>query len=165
MAIQPRFADRILAGEKRVEFRKVPFRFPVSHVIIYSSGPVCRIVGFFEIDGLDVASPEELWKRYLPVAGVGAEDFQSYFGSAERGVAIRIGRVFRLSAPMSIESLLVNAHPPQSFCYVDTSVLESLAAAASQLDRHELGEVGKRSRSLRQDRTSVRNRAASSSGK
>lgn len=131
MAIQPRFAELILAGAKRVEFRKTRFQSPVSHVVIYSSGPVSKIVGYFEVDGLDVAEPETLWKRYLPIAGVEAKEFASYFGATEQGVAIRIGRVFRLESPVPLQSVSAGAHPPQSFCYLDRSVLESLAAGVS----------------------------------
>lgn len=131
MAIQPRFADLILAGRKRVEFRKTRFRSPVSHVVIYSTGPVGKVVGFFEVEGLDVAAPERLWERYVSVAGVEACFFESYFGAAELGVAIRIGDVFKLRSPVPLGTVSAGTHPPQSFCYLDDSAL-------SRLERRQL---------------------------
>jgi len=46
LSIKPKFADRIMAGSKKFEFRKVIFRQPaIDEIVIYSSSPVKKIVG------------------------------------------------------------------------------------------------------------------------
>lgn len=126
MAIQPRFADLILRGTKKVEFRKTRFRKPVSHVVIYASWPIKRVVGVFEVEGLDIADPLALWERYDNVAGISREDFMAYYKGHMTGVAIRVGHVTELSEPVPLTAVHDTCTPPQSFQYVETSVLSCL---------------------------------------
>jgi predicted transcriptional regulator len=56
-----------MEGTKQVEFRKRAFGRQVSYVVVYSSSPVKQVVGFFEISGIDEASPGQLWRRYSQV--------------------------------------------------------------------------------------------------
>ncbi len=130
MSIQPEFAERILAGEKRVEFRKTYFRYKVSHVIVYSSNPVQKIVGFFEVEALELDDPASLWKRYSSVGGIARSAFEAYYDGCRRGVAIRIGRTFRLQKPLPLSSLTDTQPPPQSFRYVGAAALRLLASDA-----------------------------------
>lgn len=126
MAIQPRFAQLILCGAKRVEFRKTRFRQTVTHVLIYSSGPVSKVVGGFEVEGVDEADPDDLWNRYVAVGGVSAVDFDTYYGGRSSGVAIRIGRVFELANPLPLDAVCRGSNPPQSFRYLGNSALQTL---------------------------------------
>ncbi len=63
MAIRPHFADSILAGRKRVEFRKRRFSRAVSHVIIYATEPVKRVIGMFEVKSVSDGPPARVWRR------------------------------------------------------------------------------------------------------
>lgn len=127
MAIHPQFAERILAGEKQVEFRKTRFRSQLTHVVIYCTEPVGQVVGFFEVESLDKGSPDELWDRYENVAGICSSDFKSYYNGSRNGVAIRIGKVHRLKKPIPLTALRQGARPPQSFCYLEPRVIEQLS--------------------------------------
>ena len=49
LSIKPEYAEKILKGEKLVEFRIVAFAQEVSKIFIYATSPVCRIVGEFEV--------------------------------------------------------------------------------------------------------------------
>ena len=69
MSIKPEFAARIISGEKRVEFRKQAFREDVSPVVIYSTTPVAAIVGVCEVDGVFVATPSTVWRKYAASQG------------------------------------------------------------------------------------------------
>lgn len=126
MAIHPDFVERILSGEKRVEFRKVQFRSEVTHIVIYCTEPVGSIIGFFEVESLDIASPDDLWDRYAEVSGIDRSGFQSYFDGRVLGVAIRIGRVHQLDNPLPISALGKSSRPPQSFRYLASEVLDEL---------------------------------------
>jgi len=118
MAIKPCYSQRILSGSKRVEFRKTAFRSPVSHVVIYESGTTGKVVGFFEVAGVERGTPSELWERFADVGGVDESDYRKYFQSCSSGVAIRIGSVTALEPPLDIFGLNPQYRPPQSFFYI-----------------------------------------------
>jgi len=118
LPIQPRYAEPILEGIKRVEFRKRVFRREVSHVVVYSSSPVKQVVGFFEILGIDQDAPEHLWRRYSRVGGIEKEDYDRYFARTERGVAIRVGKVHVLQRPVPLDELEPDLRAPQSYAYL-----------------------------------------------
>lgn len=61
LSIRPVFADQILAGTKRVEFRRVRFARMVVSVAIYATQPVGAVVGWFTVRRLVTGTPYELW--------------------------------------------------------------------------------------------------------
>ena len=63
MSIYPEYADRILSGTKKVEFRKTVFRKDVTHILIYATAPSQDVVGYFEGTGIDKVRPEGSWDR------------------------------------------------------------------------------------------------------
>ena len=119
MSIQPQYVDLIFLRQKRVEFRKVRFRRNVSHILIYASRPVMRIVGVAEIRHMEEGNPEDLWRRYSTVGGISREDFLSYYSSTSYGVAIGIGEVHRFAVPLRLSDLDGNLRAPQSYIYLD----------------------------------------------
>lgn len=127
LSIRPRFAQSILRGEKRVEFRKTRFRTDVSHIVMYASSPVQKIVGYFEVLHIDEDSPDQLWCRYHTVGGISQKDFQAYYGSSARGVAIGIRRVWTLPNPVPLTVLGKSLSPPQSFVYLVDGAVRTLA--------------------------------------
>ena len=135
MSIHPRFVDRILEGTKRVEFRKTPFRLPVSHVVIYSTGPVRKVVGLFEVDSVEVDEPHKFWKKYERVSGVEKKEFDDYYDGRTQGAAIRIGKVFRLDTPLALDRAAGLSRPPQSFRYLKPRIIQRL------LERVALGSA------------------------
>jgi predicted transcriptional regulator len=118
LPIQPQYATPILGGTKQVEFRKRPFRRDVTHVVVYSSSPIQQVVGFFELLGIDEDSPEQLWRRYSRVGGITKMDYDRYYASTPRGVAIRVGRVHVLREPLPLARVDPDLHPPQSYAYL-----------------------------------------------
>lgn len=130
MSINPEFADKILSGDKRVEFRKSRFSKQVSHVILYATSPARRVVGAFEVRGIEEAPPEELWERHKHDGGIDAEGFWGYYASTKRACAIVVGTVFRLDPPAILSELEEGLTPPQSFRYVEEPVLDRILGAA-----------------------------------
>lgn len=132
LPIRPRFAELIISGEKKVEFRKTRFRHDVSHVVLYASRPVQKISAYFEVSGMCADSPEGLWARYHSVAGIKRTEFDAYYASAGFGVAIEIGEVWPLPEPLPLSALDESLSPPQGFAYLDADALSVIQAAASQ---------------------------------
>ncbi len=126
LPIKPDFARPIMNGTKAVEFRKTVFAQTPTHVVVYASSPVKRILGYFEVDAVDVDAVDALWAKYGAVGGIDEDDFRDYYAGREQGVALGVERVVSLADPLPLEALGVCA-PPQSFMYVDREVLRQLA--------------------------------------
>lgn len=118
----------ILKGSKKVEFRKTRFGQQPSHVVIYATAPIQKVIGFFEVEQVDEATPEELWVRHECKAGLTEDQFWDYYGSAGVGVAISVRRVFSLRKPLQLSRLGAMSRPPQSFCYLSTNAFARIKA-------------------------------------
>lgn len=125
LSIHPRFADAILGGQKQVEFRRrAPRSF--THVIVYATAPVRRIVGWFRVGGIEAETPSILWERFGEIGGIDADEFARYFDACEVGSAIRVAEVSRLERPLMIDAIGAGVTPPQSFRYVAWDDFEAM---------------------------------------
>ena len=119
LSIKPKYAEAIFRGEKRFEFRRAIFRKSVAVVVVYTSSPVSRVVGEFDIEAIITDTIEGLWKRTKHCAGIDRERFFSYFSGRKIGHAIAIGSVRRY--PLSLDlSTNFGMRPPQSFAYLSS---------------------------------------------
>lgn len=131
LSIKPKYADRIMAGSKKFEFRKVIFRHPDVHeIVIYSSSPVKKIVGTCTIRSVVAHDPLTLWEHCKEAAGIGEEDFFAYFEGRKRGYAIEIGMTDPLERPVDPKVCDPEFIPPQSFQYVDDTFYSKIKNAA-----------------------------------
>lgn len=126
LPIRPRFADAILSGEKKVEFRRKTFGDKVKFVVIYVSSPVQKVVGFFEIDQIFRTSPSEAWKLFQDIGSINEEEFTNYFHGTDQAAAITIKRVKRFRSPIEVNQINDSFSPPQSFRYVSAAEFEKL---------------------------------------
>ncbi len=120
LSIRPEFAERILDGSKKYEYRRVLFRRPVATVVLYASSPVRMIVGEFEVADLIEADVDALWRMTEAHAGLSKERFEEYFRDRSRGYAIRVGRVRRYPRPVPLAQTGGRC-PPQSFQYLPST--------------------------------------------
>lgn len=118
MSIHPRYADEIMSGTKRVEFRKRPVGDDVTHVMIYATAPVSAVIGAFSVAGQETMEPESLWSRFHTVAGITKRRFFDYFSGRAIGTGIMVNEVFRPDAPLSLSHDLGVTRPPQSYQYL-----------------------------------------------
>jgi predicted transcriptional regulator len=121
MSIRPQFANAILDGTKRVEFRKRRLAVDVSRVVIYTTSPVQAVVGEFTIADQVVGTPHALWRRYASVAGIDRAAFFKYFEGSTDAVGIVIDRVVEYKTPRSLDEIEPGARPPQSFFYLESA--------------------------------------------
>lgn len=119
MSIHPKYADAIMTGKKRVEFRKRPIAADVTHVIVYATAPVSAVIGAFAVTGQVTSPPRSLWRRFRRVGGISRSRFFDYFAAHESGTGIGVGLVLVPPAPLSLVEDLGLRHPPQSFRYLD----------------------------------------------
>jgi predicted transcriptional regulator len=121
MSVHPRYAEAIMDGSKKVEFRKRALASDVVVVWVYATAPVQRIVGYFEVDATVMATPRDLWHQFRAVGGINRSDFYRYYATAALGAGIKIKRASRLPVPVPISELLPSGVPPQSYAYVGST--------------------------------------------
>ena len=126
LSVKPKYANEIVSGRKKYEFRKSIFkRENIKQMIIYSSSPVKKIVAIVDIDGILSDSPQKLWEQCYEEAGMSECDFFSYFKNSDIGYAIKISNVQEFSIPVDPYHLNENFKPPQSFYYPPMSFLQT----------------------------------------
>ncbi len=118
LSIKPEFADKIFSGIKKFEFRRALFKNKdVKTILVYSSSPVQKIIGEFEIEKILAENPDTLWSKTKDYSGISREYFDAYFTDKDLGYAIEVKKVKRYKTPKCIKSDY-NMLPPQSFAYL-----------------------------------------------
>ena len=122
LSIKPKFAESIINGRKKYEFRKNAFsKRNIGRVYIYSTNPIKKIVGIFRISKIIEDKPINLWRQLKDDAGVSEEEFFDYFRNREIGFALEIVEVEKFENPVDPKIMFPNFVPPQSFCYLKSS--------------------------------------------
>lgn len=124
VSIKPRFAEKILAGEKSVELRRVrpSVAAPGTLVVFYASSPTCEVVGTARIEMIDVDTPTAIWNRHRGAVGLPRSEYRSYFKDARDAVGIVLEEVKTLPKAVPLTDLrerITDFEPPQSFRYID----------------------------------------------
>ena len=128
LSIKPEYADKILSGSKKYEFRKNIFRKKdIQEIVLYSSSPMKRIVGTCVIGSIIEDHPQTLWRLYREFAGICEEDFFSYFHGREKGYAIEIKEIRKFENPVDPWELDSDFTPPQSFQYISDSFCREIS--------------------------------------
>jgi predicted transcriptional regulator len=133
ISIHPRFANAILDGSKQVEFRKVGFKRPITHVLLYATAPICQVIGYVEISGIEERSPTALWRRYRLVAGIERTAFFHYYRGKATGFALKVRKPHRLIQPLALGELHRGSTPPQSFWYSTVDALRLVQTRAANV--------------------------------
>lgn len=122
LSIKPKFAELILNGSKRFEFRRVQFKSTeVQRVVVYASHPVMKIVGEFKVDAVLSFPTEVLWQLTRDGAGIEKECFDRYFRGKVTGHAIKVADPKRYEVAQSLDVICRLRRPPQSFMYIPFS--------------------------------------------
>ena len=118
LSIKPEYANKIFLGEKMFEYRKCIFRDKtVKNVIVYSTDPIRKIIGEFEIDSILHLDLGELWCNTKDYSGISEDFFMNYFKNKSFGYAIKIKNAKLYDKPKSIEEYGVK--PPQTLVYIE----------------------------------------------
>lgn len=129
MAIHVQYADAIMSGTKRVEFRKRRLADDIETVWVYATSPVSKVVGRFSVDEVVQGSPHDIWERYGAVGVIEREAFFSYYEGSTTAVAIVVGQAERLPDPVDLGELDPRPAVPQSFAYIPAASTPLLIAS------------------------------------
>lgn len=129
MALHPRYAEAILSGRKRAEFRKRPLAADVDVVLIYATAPVSAIVGWFKVRDTVKTTLKDMWCLLHAEGDICWSDFWDYFAGYDEGVALLVGEVGRLVRPVALSEIRPVPATPQSFSYISDKVWAQVIAS------------------------------------
>jgi len=132
ISIHPEFVEKIISGQKVFEFRKtLPSQLP-THLVIYATSPVQRVVAVAEINEALTGSPSGIWERSKKGAGITRAYFRQYFSGRKSASAFKIGKVAALRRPLSLQEINPILVAPQSYRKLD---IADFALIQSQLTK------------------------------
>ena len=126
MPIKPIYAEKIIDGSKKFEFRRASIKGDLTHLIIYASSPVKRILGVAIVDGVNISPPLEAWGNTKHAAGISRADFLHYFQGKEKAVTIKFKDILPLGRDVCPKEIEVGFKVPQSFKYVQSDFLQDV---------------------------------------
>lgn len=136
ISIHPQYVDLISSGEKKIEFRKRNFSSQIKHFVVYSTAPVCKVVGFFDVENIETATPQKLWEDYSSVGGIKQEDFYNYYANTSNAIGIHIKQYTKFRNAFNIS--LLNTTPPQSYKYLTDREFDLAKNLGNRLENSEL---------------------------
>ena len=132
-SIKPIYSEQIINGNKKYELRK---RMPARHldyILIYSSSPTSKVVGYAVVKKIHKKQVANLWMLVSEHAGITKKDYMAYFKNSSDAYALELGEVKRFVKPFSICEINPNCVPPQSFSYVDNNHFTRLRKRKTEL--------------------------------
>lgn len=119
MSINPIYADKILSGNKKYEYRKVKAKKDkVNKIVIYATYPIMKVVGEVEVKDILEETPEKLWNVTKEYSGVTKQFYDNYFNKSSKAIAYKLGKIEKYDEPKKLEDVGVKC-VPQSFLYLD----------------------------------------------
>lgn len=120
LSIKPEYANKILEGTKRYEFRKHLAQGAITRILLYSSSPEKRIVGEVEVVGTLTMKKTPLWECTKTSAGINRKKFREYFRGCSLAHAYQLGKAIKYDQPKNLADYGI-VQAPQSFVYLKNS--------------------------------------------
>ena len=118
MSINPMHAEKILAGTKRYEFRKIRCKKRVDVIVIYATAPIKKVLGEVEIRGVIEDLPQAVWEKTKTAAGIDVPFFNRYYQGRNKAVAYELGDMSIFVKPKNLSDYGLKV-APQSYAYVE----------------------------------------------
>lgn len=120
ISIHPNYTEKILSGEKRLEFRRSWAANQIDFLVIYSTVPVKQIVAVAQIGHVFRGSKSRLWElSRIKGGGISRRKLFGYMQGKKEGVALELLKVFRIDGGIYPHLLFGDGfRPPQSFRYL-----------------------------------------------
>lgn len=128
ISIHPGYVDKILTGEKKLEFRRSWVAHPAKFMVIYATSPVQQIVAIAEIKEVHSGTRKEFWELAKEKGGgISRRKLFSYFAGSKRPVAIELIDIKQFENAFDPKSLFGERfRPPQSFRYLSEEEFEAV---------------------------------------
>ncbi len=126
MSIHPEYAEALLDGTKTVELRKSAVADDVSHIVIYATAPIQRVLGWVETVSVEHGSPSAIWKKHRSRTGIREREFRGYYRGHRSAVAIQVESPRRLDEPLELSAVEDGLTPPQNWRYLSAAAARSM---------------------------------------
>ncbi len=127
ISLHPEHANKILSGEKKLEFRRVWATRPVSAVVIYSTVPIKKFVAIAYVKKIHQGCPTYLWQLAKSIGGgLSRRALYKYFEGKKQGYAIEFGAIKNFNSAINPEVAIDSFRAPQSFVYLDKEIFSNL---------------------------------------
>ena len=103
LSIKPKFADMILDGTKRVEYRKALASVANDRIFLYATAPIKKVVA--------------VWACYLDCSGITKEEFDEYFKDKKYASWYFLEEPITYKKPQNIRYFGVKT-APRNFVYL-----------------------------------------------
>lgn len=125
LPIKPKYVDKILSWEKKVEFRKSSFSKNEDKLcLIYSSYPIKKIVWYFKYD-LDIINSKDVYNKYWKIWWIDKKSLDDYYENKEFSSVMIIKELFK-AEKINVVDILPWLKIPQSFCYLSEEQKETI---------------------------------------
>ena len=124
ISIHPEHAQRIISGEKMVEYRKVLPRRDFLSLVLYCTAPVKKITALVDVENRLVAPVADVWSETSHGAGISHSIYLDYYMGKKNAVALTLGKVYQMESPVELSDLPGLKTPPRSFCYLNDEDME-----------------------------------------
>jgi len=142
ISLHPEHANKILSGEKKLEFRRVWATKPVSTVVIYSTVPVKKFVAIAQVKQTHRGNPTSLWSLAKSIGGgLSRRALYKYFEGKRLGYAIEFSSIRPFNPEINPQSLFKNFHAPQSFTYINKNDLNKIKGCLMKNHEKNWGNV------------------------
>lgn len=135
ISVHPVHVEKIMSGEKNLEFRRVWPTRAIDTLVVYATHPEQLLVGIVQVAGVVRASKTALWQlAAIEGGGITRKALFDYLHGKELGVAIRLGKRVTLGSGVLPQKVFgASFRPPQSFRYLsgaDKAMVHALLGAA-----------------------------------
>ena len=117
-SLKPAWAEKILSGEKKVEFRRSVCTESVERILLYETSPVRKITGEVCVDVIISGTPEEVWEKLGEKAAMTKREYDRYYLKKDRAVAYCLSHPVRYERGRELAEYGI-ASAPRSFVYVE----------------------------------------------
>lgn len=117
LPIKPEYADKILSGQKKYEYRKNICTDNIEKIYVYATSSVKAIIGELEVVEKMIMNKDTLWEFSEKHSGITKEFYEGYYKNSEFAYAYKIGKVKRYNKCIELKDIGIN-YIPQSYIYV-----------------------------------------------
>lgn len=130
ISIHPGYVEKIISGEKKLEFRRTWATQPTDVLVIYATYPIQRIVAVANVEQVIVGSRSRMWELSRDVGGgISRSKLFSYLNGKTTAVAIEMAEVTPIDGGVDPKFLFGHSfRPPQSFRYLNDDEYSKLGA-------------------------------------
>lgn len=131
LAIHPRYAARIYAGEKTAELRRASPSSRVRMAFIYETAPASAITGVMLVDEVCRASPTRAWRQFSRRLCISQQEFLEYLRGCRAATVYEVSEAVRFPRQVPLVKTTRLRRAPQSYSYLDRTTSSKVLRSAA----------------------------------